>query len=1314
MWLCWLGQTKNGKRIVAQSLGCKSALHSLMENDMLKAQSKVVDFLWQSRSFIYPPAFFDIMIHLVIHLPLEALEGGPIRPRWMFPFERFMKKLKGYVRNKAKPEGSIAEGYVAEEALTFSSHYFRDVTTKFNRPDRNVDPPPPTCQFQVFRSLCKSIGLRSVIRFDAQCEESDMEDPDVIHFDNSSDLPLSTSLNDLDNATLHIDGQSTEGCTLPPNIIDLDEDDDIIDDEDALPHDLADSDDEDLVNVEDDDGVEVDVSICCTGPRRNGGGDIVPLHYHILPVAGVCFANEAPIKANLGGRKADRLHTRPGDRYIGVKEITDDEGTRPPPSIVFEWDDKKTMMPLGEHASHWSNYLGELIREMPLYYPSWQKVPAERKAAIMTKIRRPVDDHLICNPRAWAILMRASSSISKSCTIPIRLISRQRSLGKVARERIPGELSPSNYPGRHVARDEYPQRHVAREGVEMSLGIVMDLSDIEVPRVFVTCRSNENENIPLCYHILDNFTIQFGREEFCLVSGLKFGVENSADFNKAKEPIPFRRRVFSSDLDGGPIKGKDVELLIESDVFKKLDDNDAVSLCCVGIVQLVLLGVEDRRPVPNWILRLANDRVGWDNYPWGSYVWPKLYKNLRDANVKRWQPLYVSGPTNESNTKTYSIERFAWAFKTWILESFRAATDEYYTRYRRHPRIVAWSSKHKFYRHMLKPMLHVSQLPVERLVPDEIEARSRWWVLSIFTENLNHVSHCYVKVLYLRDLSDEYEDEKNEFDDVVDDNPQTNYQNWQKYMSFKPDIPDTPLYKSKPMISKDYKKETKVKVGNIFDNNEALDLAIRLKALDEGYQFLNDRSAPERCGTLKGSIQGNKSDSCRHGWKQPNCANCFWYMQRGNRHAAIALAVQNEFPLAYHVVCCRHLMMNLSLKRDKTKALFYKICKAYTTEEFSSSKSHLHDIQPDAYDKLCQVGPQRWKLLVLKLAETYRAMVQDWYYKRRQLAGLVPLADALQDRNMLLTYAQSHQNRLHVYVSRVEISPLVVADHHKDEGSKKEKHGKPSYMISYLTRKISRRFTTLYYTLPPNNTLSGLKQIKNDYDTNVMYDIAKVAGKIQLFVSHHQIDLSTVLIPNDGSLEEAFAAHYKLQIYIDHLGVDFIIAKYIFPNASLAEMMNHVITNYTSDSEDNKREVTQNDYTFNQMVEWAEQEHYEDEETKLSCPKIDLTTSMADSANDARKTIVANLQRELEAEATLANTMLGNLTRYFEQMRIREIQITMLQNMPTMSLNSYGLHALLMTHEADIRTTNNLIRARQELLRSIAEKQNFINSYRAI
>ncbi|GKC72801.1 zinc finger, PHD-type containing protein [Tanacetum coccineum] len=46
--------------------------------------SKVVDILC-NLELIYPPGFFDIMIHLVIHLPLEALEGGPIHPRWMYP-----------------------------------------------------------------------------------------------------------------------------------------------------------------------------------------------------------------------------------------------------------------------------------------------------------------------------------------------------------------------------------------------------------------------------------------------------------------------------------------------------------------------------------------------------------------------------------------------------------------------------------------------------------------------------------------------------------------------------------------------------------------------------------------------------------------------------------------------------------------------------------------------------------------------------------------------------------------------------------------------------------------------------------------------------------------------------------------------------------------------------------------------------------------------------------------------------------------------------------------------------------------------------
>nr|GEX38233.1 transposase, MuDR, MULE transposase domain protein [Tanacetum cinerariifolium] len=745
----------------------------------------------------------------------------------------------------------------------------------------------------------------------------------------------------------------------------------------------------------------------------------------------------------------------------------------------------------------------------------------------------------------------------------------------------------------------------------------------------------ESENVSLYYHMYDNFQIQFGREEFCLVTGLKFGVEYSDDYDENDKPVPFRRRVFSSCLDGNRITGKDVEDLIERKSFKKLDDDGAVSLCYIGILQLVLLGLEDRLAVPSWILRLANDRDGWDDYPWGSYVWPALYYQLNDANVKCWLPLYATESTNEDDKKSYSIFGFTWAFKTWILEVFRLGPNEYYTRHMRYPVIVAWTSNKKFYRPMLRDFLHqppipshpgdaglcdpnilerprrvqrpsvyiqspytplpTTKLPKKRVgrtkknskndnlsplnlgnafahdnvagddvlrtgvhdtvVPRESEIyweniryemgkvfykcrceNTRFdfgnfrfnyaWALKVeggflsscsllFTiphpgghqygdaieakdEFLKAYEQCrdismdkramienFLKIeseldyemqsalfrkaanleKQIRDKLDdnfditddhevqffvecacnskdevahfkfhnnesnhqneslfekqecsfafgdyhEYEDEKNEFDDVVEDNPLPNYQKWQKYMSsFKTDIPETPLYKSKPMISKHYKKETDVKVCQNFENKEALDLTIRLKALDEGYQFLNDRSAPERTkkrrdintykngqkrsfrdvmhcpwcideAHLKGQYKGtnlmaagidgnNQIVPIAFGMCKGKTGPCWsWWMFVlkecigdnpsllfiSDKHAAIALAVQNEFPLACHVVCFRHLLMNLSLKGDK-KALVWIICKAYTTKEFSSSMSHLQDIQPDAYDKLCQ------------------------------------------------------------------------------------------------------------------------------------------------------------------------------------------------------------------------------------------------------------------------------------------------------------------------------------------------------------------------
>ena len=48
-------------------------------------------------------------------------------------YARYLRTLKAYVRNRAYPEGSIAEGYIANECLTFCSRYFHGIETKFNQ-----------------------------------------------------------------------------------------------------------------------------------------------------------------------------------------------------------------------------------------------------------------------------------------------------------------------------------------------------------------------------------------------------------------------------------------------------------------------------------------------------------------------------------------------------------------------------------------------------------------------------------------------------------------------------------------------------------------------------------------------------------------------------------------------------------------------------------------------------------------------------------------------------------------------------------------------------------------------------------------------------------------------------------------------------------------------------------------------------------------------------------------------------------------------------------------------------------------------------
>ena len=58
----------------------------------------------------------------------------------MFPIEQDLRKLKSYIRNRSRPVGTIAEGYLVEECLVFCSSYMNDgVKTRFSRYGKNGD-----------------------------------------------------------------------------------------------------------------------------------------------------------------------------------------------------------------------------------------------------------------------------------------------------------------------------------------------------------------------------------------------------------------------------------------------------------------------------------------------------------------------------------------------------------------------------------------------------------------------------------------------------------------------------------------------------------------------------------------------------------------------------------------------------------------------------------------------------------------------------------------------------------------------------------------------------------------------------------------------------------------------------------------------------------------------------------------------------------------------------------------------------------------------------------------------------------------------
>ncbi|GKB17059.1 hypothetical protein Tco_0850982 [Tanacetum coccineum] len=102
-----------------------------------------------------------------------------------------------------------------------------------------------------------------------------------------------------------------------------------------------------------------------------------------------------------------------------------------------------------------------------------------------------------------------------------------------------------------------------------------------------------------------------------------------------------------------------------------------------------------------------------------------------------------------------------------------------------------------------------------------------------------------------------------------------------------------------------------------------------------------------------------------------------------DRHAAIIQACGIVFDNSFHGFCDHHLMRNCNLKGKKLRGIFWKACKAYTTEDFNKAISELRGHRPEVVRKLEEAEAPENELCDWAATKVYDGICRKW-----QLFGL--------------------------------------------------------------------------------------------------------------------------------------------------------------------------------------------------------------------------------------------------------------------------------------------------------------------------------------
>ncbi|KAK2658573.1 hypothetical protein Ddye_005106 [Dipteronia dyeriana] len=125
--------------------------------------------------------------------------------------------------------------------------------------------------------------------------------------------------------------------------------------------------------------------------------------------------------------------------------------------------------------------------------------------------------------------------------------------------------------------------------------------------------------------MLRNQSVRFSKVEFCLITGLPFGVVPDTTKYAAVENGIHQRYFPRAD----EVSLEEIRGVVTVAEFGKT--YDAVKLCLIYMLNWILMRVDERFKIPVWQFRLVEDLDAFDKFPWGAHVYRHSIYSFKHA-----------------------------------------------------------------------------------------------------------------------------------------------------------------------------------------------------------------------------------------------------------------------------------------------------------------------------------------------------------------------------------------------------------------------------------------------------------------------------------------------------------------------------------------------------------------------------------------------------------------------------------------------------------------------------------------------------------